>query len=388
MEKTIIKTHNFESSKNKIKAFSRQTPTTPELKKVNISGGPFGWGDHKVTGYELNSLTTQIQDYFKDFNSLHIKLVQEFGEVYNALEALDEDYIKGILIAIKGVEKTSDEVKVAQNDIAQTIEVQKKMINVLNQFKTKIESYEHLGDIDKLWHGLQKSQKHVDTISNNISSAIKTIENNAQEINELNKFRDQIEKIKQLKNLDELWNNYLYLKKEFPALGERIDGTSKQLESQLKILDNLTIFKNEIEGYEHIRDIDQLWTDSMKVRKDIESINKEILDINSVAEIQIQEVEALTQFNSILKGYKHLKDVDETWNKCNELEVDVSSSKEIIIQHENQINDLINSLEDIRKQSDERNQTFSKKLKLAYVLAGSSIAIAAVEFAFLMQGGL
>ena len=151
MNELTIQTHNFEESKHQLKIFSEQTTTDLELRKVDSSGGLFGLFDHRVTGDELNNLTSQIQGYLIDMNTLHTEFIKEFGQVYTALEALDKDYIQAILIAIKAAEKANVDVKVAQEDIKRTIELQKKTINVLKQFKDKIDKYKHLEDIDKIW---------------------------------------------------------------------------------------------------------------------------------------------------------------------------------------------------------------------------------------------
>lgn len=351
MGELIIKTHDFEASKNQLKVFSEQTPTDLELLKVDISGGFLGLGDHKVTGYELNSLTTQIQDYLIDSNTLHIKFIKEFGQVYNALEALDKDYIQAILIAIKAAEKANDKVKVAQKDITKTIELQKKTINVLKQFKEKIDSYKHLGDIDKLWSDSQKIQKDVATITNNIANVAATIKGNSQEISSINK--DILD----------------------------INASTK---SQIQAIETLNKFKATLDGCEHLKDVDKLWSQSEKLSKEISGINKKLCSTSTSIESQEQSIDLLLQFKDRLDNYEHLEETDETWNKCKTFEMDIASSKEIINLHEEQIDDLINSLQDMQKQNDERIQTFSKKLMLAYALAGGSIGIAIIEFVLLM----
>ncbi|MDS0526589.1 hypothetical protein NNC19_12930 [Clostridium sp. SHJSY1] len=438
MGELSIKTHDFESSKNQLKVFSEQTPTDLELHKVDIRGGFLGLGDHKVTGYELNSLTTQIQDYLIDFNSLHTKFLKEFGQVYNALEALDKDYIQAILIAIKAAEKANNEVKVAQSDITKTIELQKKIITVLKQFKEKVESYKHLEDIDKMWSDSQRLQKDIKTISSNVDAATVSIKGNTQELKSLNKFKEQIEKIKHIKNIDELWNDSQYLKKEILSIDDKIDNIIVSLENQLQTLDTLTRFKEKIESYEHLGDVDKLWDASLKIREEISSINNDIKNINASAKNQIQAIETLNQFKTTLEecehlkdidmlwnqsesfrkeisginkklddtvisiesqaqsigslkqfkdrldGYEHLGDIDETWNKFNDFEVYITSTKDIVNTHEEQIYVLKNCLQEMQKQNDERSQMFSKKLKISYALAGSSIGIAIIEFVLLM----
>ena len=425
MNELAIKTHDFERSKNQLKEFSQQTPTDLELRKVNISGGFLGLGDHKVTGYELNSLTSQIQDYFIDFNSLHTKFIKEFGQVYNALEALDKDYIQAILIAIKAAEKANNEVKVAQSDITKTIELQKKTIHVLKQFKEKIEGYKHLVDIDKMWNDSQKLQKDVITFSNNVANVTATIKGNTQELKFLNKFKEQIEKIKHLKDVDELWNDTLYLKKVVSSITEKLDNITVSLDKQVQTLEALVCFKEKIESYKHFEDIDKMWEDTLKIHDDISSINNDINSVKESAKSQSKTIEVLSEFKRSLEEnkhfkdidilwnqaenvgkvvtginakmdelvqfkdkideYEHLKDIDETWDKCKTFEIDINLVKFSMNAHQEQNESLKNSLQEIQNQSDKRNQTFTTKLKTAYVLAGSSLGIAIIELVLIMM---
>lgn len=190
----IIKTHDFETYINQLKVFSEQNLTDVELRKVDISGGFLGLGDHKVNGYELNSLTTQIQDNLIYLNSSNIKCLKEFRQVYNALAALDKDYIQAIIIAFKAAEKANNEIKVAQGDITKTIELQKKTINILKQFKKKIESYKHLEEIDETWvkcktfemdiiaskNAMNAHEEQIDSLKNSLHEMQKHIDERSQ----------------------------------------------------------------------------------------------------------------------------------------------------------------------------------------------------------------
>lgn len=161
MNELQIKTHSFEMAKQELKAFSQQTKTPFELDKVDSSKGAgelvtrflIGEGlglSHKVTGAELNNLTMQLQSYMTDMNNLNIKFIKEFGQVYTALEALDEDYIQAILLSIRATEKTSERIEATQTSLKEVVDTQKKTLEVLKQFKAKLEGYEHLKDVDKM----------------------------------------------------------------------------------------------------------------------------------------------------------------------------------------------------------------------------------------------
>ena len=49
MDKALIKRHNFEVSKKNIETFSNSLPSNPAFDRVEVDGGLFGLGDHKVT---------------------------------------------------------------------------------------------------------------------------------------------------------------------------------------------------------------------------------------------------------------------------------------------------------------------------------------------------
>ena len=141
MEELVMKSHSFENAKRELKKFSEQTTTDLDLKRVDdskdvleILGDWFmgrGIGkDHMVTGEEFNELVTQIQTHIHSINDTEIKLVKEFGQVYNALEALDKDYIQAILSSIKATEETSQGFQKAQEDIKVIVENQRKTLEI------------------------------------------------------------------------------------------------------------------------------------------------------------------------------------------------------------------------------------------------------------------
>jgi hypothetical protein len=183
MNELAIQTHDFNHAKKQLKEFSEKIPSSVKLQTVATSGGLFKLFDHTVTGNELNTLTTQIQKHLIAINNLHVKSIKEFGQVYKALEALDKDYIQAIILSIKAAEKASSQakesaLKAEKNslDISKTIEVQTQTINVLQQFKEQIDQLEQLNNIDEIWSDCQ-------TFKKDISSMSVRIENQKEEIN-------------------------------------------------------------------------------------------------------------------------------------------------------------------------------------------------------------
>ncbi|MFD2215304.1 hypothetical protein [Metabacillus endolithicus] len=332
MNELVIQTHNFEKAKNQLKQFSMTKPDELALKKVDVDGGLFNWFDHKVTGQELNALTNQIQGYLIKFNTLNTKFIKEFGEVYNALEALDKEYIQAILISIKAAEKASKEAKDAQKDINKTIEMQKQTILVLKNFKDKLDKYEHLENVDEVWKDTQKFAKELKSVYTEIASIKKTTD------------------------------------------------------AQYNTLVTLNQFVGKVSKYKHLASIDLLWENSQTFSKNIKSVNTQIVDINNLIKVQGQEIEGLKQFKEELNKYNHLEDIDELWE-------DSRKSKAVVKSLEKKVEGLENNLYVAKQQINEEKtnyeskiNTLSKKMKIAYALAGGSIGITLIQFVLNILG--
>lgn len=233
MNAIIPKSHEFEKAKKQLKEFSKQYPENFDFEKVKTT--TFFFWDHDVTGKELNDTIEKVQGHLVTLKTKQLQLIQEFDEVYNALEILDRDYIQKILIAIETaetanekakesyneIEKSQREIKKSQNDIKTIIEKQKITISALIEFKgnilikmkdiqkqldelyklkLKLNSYKYLPDLDNMWEEIQKLK----TINNekkeqldNILKFIIEIKEKTQDNNEFQLINKKLEEVNQ-----------------------------------------------------------------------------------------------------------------------------------------------------------------------------------------------
>ncbi|MDA2423007.1 hypothetical protein PDN55_23465 [Bacillus cereus] len=331
MNELVIQTHNFEKAKKQLKEFSMTKPEELALNKVDVEGGLFNWFDHKVTGQELNDLTSQIQEYLIKFNTLNEEFIDEFGEVYNALEALDKEYIQGILISIKAAEKASSEAKDSQRDINKTVEVQKQTISILKKFKDKLDKYEHL------------------------------------------------------ENVDEVWKDTRRFEKELKSINKEVDSIKKTSDAQANTIFILNQFKEELSKYNHLTSVDQLWEDNQSFSRSIKSINTQIDDINNSIKLQGQAVAALNQFKEAL-NYKHLEDIDQLWEDSQKFKTEVKLLEEKVEGLENHLYVAKQQMNEDKTNYESQINTLFKKTKFAYVLAGGSIGIVLIQFMLSILG--
>lgn len=140
---------------------------------------------------------------------------------------------------------------------------------------------------------------------------------------------------------------------------ESIQKTQEQIkkivENQRKTLEELKKFKQKLDGYAHLGDIDKIWSDFQKSHQEITSLSK---------------------------------DVDSIWKAVNE-------HSEQLIEIEKQNSDIINSVQKSKKDVDEKiaatiQETHStinplaSKIKYAYWIAGGAIGLSIIELLLLL----
>ena len=148
-----ISKHDFDEAKDHLKEIAEQSRDDLYFDKVRTHEEFFGFGldfvEHGVTGKEFNTLVEQTQNYISKFYDNQQKLIEEFGQVYKALEALDKDYIQAILSSIVANEHTNKKIQQEQARIDKTIEKQASTLQVLKQFKEKFNENNHKETIEE-----------------------------------------------------------------------------------------------------------------------------------------------------------------------------------------------------------------------------------------------
>ncbi len=102
----------FDKKKKELKEIGKGIQTNYKMEKVKTSGDNwFGWGDHKVTGAEMNDFIVVVQKYFTKIGETDNKIIKEFQKVYDTFDALDKEYINGIVGNMKTLEEKCIDIK-------------------------------------------------------------------------------------------------------------------------------------------------------------------------------------------------------------------------------------------------------------------------------------
>ena len=261
----------FNRCKEDLKLFSEQTEADLSLSRVDTDWF-LGFGSHTVTGKELNTLTSQIQEYLIRFNNINNRIIGEFSAVYKTFNALDNEYIKNIMYSMKksneainkanlglieaekriedikntngrievtqnNIKVIQDKLQIAQQDIDKHMGILSKIVEGLTNFKTKIDSYRHLKDIDNMWENLEKLVNKISTVSQDIDDIKINTQKNVSELNDIKRFKEKLENYRHLEDIDEIWKDLDYL---------------KVIKSKLETVENIERLINDVEGLKKI----------------------------------------------------------------------------------------------------------------------------------------
>lgn len=146
-----ISKHDFDEAKEHLKEFAEQSQDELYFDTVRTHEDFFGFefAEHGVTGKEFNTLVEQTQNYISKFYDNQQTLIEEFGQVYKALEALDKDYIQAILSSVAAIDHTNKKILKEQARIDKTIEKQTSTLLALKQFKEKLTENNHKESIEE-----------------------------------------------------------------------------------------------------------------------------------------------------------------------------------------------------------------------------------------------
>lgn len=426
----VIKEHDFQEAKSALKKYTEQAKEEVELNRVPTDGGLFNLGDHKVTGSELNRITTQIQDCLIGLNHLSQGLVDEFGQVYKAFEYLDKDYISGIVASIKAAEKVSLEEQKDRKDIKELIEQHKQSIAVLKKFKADIEKIKHLADIDKAWDLIEKQTKlskelgdyiadlsklkhikDVDRIYHGLEKVIadcaRVSEQQAEFLSALNSVRefcDSLAKIKHIEEIDELWDSVEDVVGDLEAIKKSIETQSKAISSFHEIARSLQteqkhymeeISKSVSEFRESLDNKVQKLIDTQTVKLD----NIETAHAQAVEQLACEQSERLSAIEKvqnekydffIKEQSMSLSKIEKMQKEALEQLTENQSAMLEQISNEQSVNweNAIKLLEEEKVTLNEQVATIEQKVKLSYFVAGGAVALTIIQLLLSVLGVL
>ena len=133
-----------------------------------------------------------------------------------------------------------------------------------------------------------------------------------------------------------------------------------------------------------------MWNDVEGHKKNLSELHQKvdgfIKEVNQATGRISEDISALRQYRTTLESYSHLGDIDAMWN-------DVEGHKKNLIRLIQQQEDARTAIEDIGERisisdqtNKERNISVNKKIKIAYGIAGGSMALTIILLVLQLLG--
>lgn len=334
MANEIIKSHKFEVAKNNIHSLSKAVPNV-SLQKFPTEGSIFRWNNHNITGVEVNELlVSPLQSTLIAQNSTIKSLFKIADEVYKALESLDKEYIQGIVVAVKSAEKASDQAKIAssqaleasreafdastkatiaQAEIKRTIEALQTTVGILKGFKEKVTK--DLSSITSLNIKITSFDRKIQSIENKVND----IASFTKEIKDIQLY---FSRLNHIKDVDQIWTDLQNNRKIVTGLIDTLTPFMSGVnQATLRIdaeIDALKQYRTLLETYQHLGDVDTIWSDveGHKINLAIfhEQVDAFVEEMNQATSRIDSEIDTFKQYRTLLETYQHLGDVDAIWS--------------------------------------------------------------------------
>ena len=404
----VIKKHNFQKALKRLKAFSERKKEEIEIETVaTYDYGFFFDSDHKVTGREFNSRIEDIQDIFIRLNKKNIEIVKEFNDVYKTFDYLDKEYISAILSVLKGLEKTSDDVKVQQvelknhhialerqqnkldshqGEIDNIISNMEITIKVLQKFKSQLDNLKHLNEIDTIWKECKDIQTKIELVSDNFATV------NEASLKKMNTLENQLDVLSKkndndIVRVETIEQDIAVLKKDIISKDTKIGTEIDKIQTLIEQYNN---FYSKLNEQIHILEIDTLWDKLDCHQKTTEKLQIEGEEVNQKIEAVKDKINILNQndISSNLKLELIEQDIDKLKNdissKKGQLDVKINEIQSLLNEHDvyqsklkTQIHMIdIDTLWDIVENYQVRLEHINRKVQRGYIVSGGALVIA------------
>ena len=258
-----------------------------------------------------------------------------------------------------------------QAEIEKNIANVSKIVTALKVFKEKLEGYEHLTDIDKIWNDCVSLQSDIQVRLQNIDDIRDDVDTIVEIVDSLDK--DMKEKNRNIQDLENTLNILVTendnCKKNIGTLMKNLEIVENYAMDSKTMLMELDEFRKKLSENDHLLEVDDIWKRTEKNQQHINAIEQEFVSHS-------QELEALMQENN------------KIWR-----EVEEQASSLGKIEGKNQRNEVLieKNKEEIDKTIADTAHTFStsvdnleKKIKYAYWIAGTSMGVAGIELILIL----
>lgn len=385
------------------------------------------WNDCKTIQNEIRVVSDSITKFSK-------KTTEDIATANNKNKALSEQVNRDILTLrneAKSFKELFSDLSEKLESTANLLDNQIPVIKETASFAEYLKSVAHLDDVDSMWDDINNAKENFVTVESSLHNIEADILQMQKHLEEIDSFVAVLNGYTHLQDIDNMWDDLDICKKNI----EKING---DIQTQQSEIDNLattsenhtesiaTLFKNltdaeeyavdsrnliikleafreEVSALNHLMEVDEIWKQTENHQIRINRVEQEgkthtdkLNDLEQTDSKMCESIASNTHDIILLKEYKdklsrisHLDDVDGMWK-------DVEEHTSKLIECEKRDEELANTIQKNKEEVNENIveavqtanaaiETFTKKVKYAYWIAGGSAGLAIIELILLLM---
>ena len=214
-------------------------------------------------------------------------------------------------------EKDAQILQSILSDVDNQINGLQGALSAINQFQDTLNGLHHLFDIDALWNELQNHLASYKDFHDACIDYKNKAEANTSTINssikEISEFRSNLESQLHIYDIDVIWddthehyNRYGEFCKSYEEYKAQVDQFTKSLESQVFRLNG---YREVLESYGHLKDVDEIWSDLQHQKSETESQKQSVNSLSDVFRRSVDELsDQIKSVNSKVIQYSEEND--------------------------------------------------------------------------------
>ena len=225
---------------------------------------------HKEFGTVYNTLNTLDKEYIAGI----LTAIEDAQKVSNQTFSVQKDIHK----TIEALKKTINAFKEFKDSICGDIAALSLKIG---HTPNSLSNCDHLNDIDSMWNDLIEQKEGLLSLDASLRSVADELQRDIDSLNQkLLALLNHLESIVHLNDIDAMWNllqtntqNLVRIENELNLFSVKVDGEISEVLSRIEILAK---FKEQLESLTHLKDVDIMWDLVESANAEISSIKQRI----------------------------------------------------------------------------------------------------------------
>lgn len=171
----------------------------------------------------------------------------------------------------------------------------------------------------------------------------KNVANISKIVAALKVFREKLEGYKHLTDIDKIWND------------------CKSIQNEIRVVKEIDSFTEQLKKLTHIDDVDTMWDDINMATEKFTTVENILQNIGADVLQMQKHLEEIDSFVAALSGYTHLQDIDNMWDNLDICKKNIEIINADIQTQQNELNNLATT----SKNHTDSIDALSKKMAVA-----------------------